>query len=56
MHTENNVLIEISPHLRIPRTYKRFAGLMGESSLRSKVCSLRSPKHCVAPQCNCCTS
>ena len=29
MHTESNVLIEISPHLRIPRTYKRFAGLMG---------------------------
>ena len=29
IHTANNVLIEVSPHIRIPRTYKRFAGLMG---------------------------
>ena len=29
IHTASNVLIEISPHIRIPRTYKRFAGLMG---------------------------
>eukprot|EP01135_Chromosphaera_perkinsii_P008443 Nk52_evm11s1360 gene=Nk52_evmTU11s1360 len=28
MHTEENVLIEINPHTRIPRTYKRFAALM----------------------------
>jgi len=28
MRTSQNVLIEISPHVRIPRTYKRFAGLM----------------------------
>ncbi|CAG8614084.1 13825_t:CDS:2 [Cetraspora pellucida] len=28
IHTENNVLIEVSPHIRIPRTFKRFAGLM----------------------------
>lgn len=26
--TEKNVLIEISPQIRIPRTFKRFAGLM----------------------------
>ncbi|CAH1738207.1 ribosomal RNA small subunit methyltransferase NEP1 [Aphis gossypii] len=28
IHTENNVLIEINPQTRIPRTFKRFAGLM----------------------------
>lgn len=29
LHTNNNVLIEINPQTRIPRTFKRFAGLMG---------------------------
>lgn len=29
IQTESNVLIEVSPHTRIPRTFKRFAGLMG---------------------------
>eukprot|EP00529_Nitzschia_sp_RCC80_P026768 CAMPEP_0113447804 /NCGR_PEP_ID=MMETSP0014_2-20120614/4428_1 /TAXON_ID=2857 /ORGANISM="Nitzschia sp." /LENGTH=280 /DNA_ID=CAMNT_0000338973 /DNA_START=411 /DNA_END=1253 /DNA_ORIENTATION=+ /assembly_acc=CAM_ASM_000159 len=28
IHTTKNVLIEIHPSIRIPRTYKRFAGLM----------------------------
>ena len=28
VHTTKNVLIEINPHIRIPRTYSRFAGLM----------------------------
>ncbi|XP_038208774.1 ribosomal RNA small subunit methyltransferase NEP1 [Zerene cesonia] len=28
IHTEQNVLIEINPQTRIPRTFKRFAGLM----------------------------
>jgi rRNA small subunit pseudouridine methyltransferase Nep1 len=28
IHTHENVLIEINPSVRIPRTYKRFAGLM----------------------------
>jgi len=28
IHTTKNVLIEVSPQIRIPRTYKRFAGLM----------------------------
>ncbi|XP_022905203.2 ribosomal RNA small subunit methyltransferase NEP1 [Onthophagus taurus] len=28
VHTTNNVLIEINPQTRIPRTFKRFAGLM----------------------------
>lgn len=30
VHTEKNVLIEINPQTRIPRTFKRFAGLMGK--------------------------
>lgn len=29
IHTERNVLIKINPQTRIPRTYERFAGLMG---------------------------
>eukprot|EP00484_Ammonia_sp_Unknown_P019800 CAMPEP_0197022958 /NCGR_PEP_ID=MMETSP1384-20130603/3757_1 /TAXON_ID=29189 /ORGANISM="Ammonia sp." /LENGTH=253 /DNA_ID=CAMNT_0042451091 /DNA_START=65 /DNA_END=823 /DNA_ORIENTATION=+ len=28
IHTQKNVLIEVNPKLRIPRTYNRFAGLM----------------------------
>ncbi|CAE7341261.1 unnamed protein product [Symbiodinium sp. KB8] len=28
VQTKNRTLIEISPHIRIPRTFKRFAGLM----------------------------
>jgi len=29
VHTTKGVLIEINPHVRIPRTFKRFSGLMG---------------------------
>jgi len=32
IRTNKNVLIEINPQTRIPRTFKRFAGLMGKSS------------------------
>jgi len=28
IHTQNNVLIDVNPRLRVPRTYSRFAGLM----------------------------
>jgi rRNA small subunit pseudouridine methyltransferase Nep1 len=28
--TAKNVLIEVHPSVRIPRTFKRFSGLMGE--------------------------
>ncbi|OLL24457.1 Ribosomal RNA small subunit methyltransferase NEP1 [Neolecta irregularis DAH-3] len=28
IHTRKNVLIEINPHVRIPRTFRRFSGLM----------------------------
>ena len=29
IHTTKNTLIELDPHVRIPRTFKRFCGLMG---------------------------
>ena len=28
IHTQRDILIEVNPKIRIPRTYKRFAGLM----------------------------
>lgn len=37
IHTATNVLIEVSPSLRIPRTYKRFAGLMAELVDKHKI-------------------
>ena len=30
IHTAKGVLIEVNPHVRIPRTFKRFSGLMGK--------------------------
>lgn len=30
--TSKGILFEVKPHARIPRTYKRFAGLMGRLS------------------------
>jgi rRNA small subunit pseudouridine methyltransferase Nep1 len=36
IHTAKNVLIEVNPQTRIPRTYTRFAGLMGEFMLHFK--------------------
>lgn len=33
IHTAKGVLIEVNPSVRIPRTFKRFSGLMGESWL-----------------------
>eukprot|EP01035_Chromulina_nebulosa_P018747 gene18747-24513_t len=37
VHTEANVLIEINPKTRIPRTYKRFSGLMVQLLHRLKI-------------------
>ena len=34
MHTEKNVLVEINPKTRLPRTFKRFSGLMVSKLLR----------------------
>lgn len=36
IRTEKNVLIEINPQTRIPRTFKRFAGLMGKYFMKRK--------------------
>lgn len=33
IHTQKNVLIEVNPQTRIPRTFDRFCGLMGENKL-----------------------
>lgn len=35
IHTEKNVLIEVNPQTRIPRTFDRFCGLMGK---RTEAC------------------
>jgi len=37
IHTAKNVVIEVSPQLRVPRTYKRFAGLFVELLQRHKI-------------------
>jgi len=44
IHTENNVLIEVSPHIRIPRTYKRFAGLMVQLLHKLKIRAVNGPE------------
>ena len=65
MLTKKNVLIEISAHTRIPRTFKRFCGLMGAS--RPGCCCLPISSYLtpLTPlayttafwlQCNCCTT
>lgn len=44
IHTAKGVLIEVNPHVRIPRTFKRFSGLMGmlvlARTLRSSLITL----------------
>lgn len=37
IQTHNNILIEVNPQLRVPRTFKRFAGLMVELLLKHKI-------------------
>ena len=37
IHTEDNTLIEVSPHIRIPRTFKRFCGLMVQLLQKMKI-------------------
>jgi rRNA small subunit pseudouridine methyltransferase Nep1 len=37
VHTDKNVLIEVNPKTRIPRTYKRFSGLMVQLLHRLKI-------------------
>ena len=60
VHTNKNVLFTVSPKCRIPRTFKRFAGLMGEWALLVCVAlpaarSLTACRVvCLLAQCNCC--
>ena len=37
VHTEKNVLIEVNPSTRVPRTFKRFSGLMVQLLHRLKI-------------------
>merc|ERR1719408_1179082 len=37
IHTAQNVLIEVHPSLRVPRTFKRFAGLTAELLQKYKI-------------------
>jgi rRNA small subunit pseudouridine methyltransferase Nep1 len=37
LHTSQNVLVEVHPSLRVPRTFKRFAGLCVELLQRNKI-------------------
>ncbi len=64
VHTERNVLIELNPKVRIPRTFKRFSPLMG-ARRASRALSLSPRDHSLArfrltrrvlEQSNCCTS
>ncbi|XP_049851173.1 ribosomal RNA small subunit methyltransferase NEP1-like [Schistocerca gregaria] len=40
VHTKKNVLIEINPQTRIPRTFKRFSGLMTQLLHENKIQSI----------------
>ena len=42
VHTERNVLIELNPKVRIPRTFKRFSSLMGASHRPSSTVACRA--------------
>jgi rRNA small subunit pseudouridine methyltransferase Nep1 len=42
IHTAKNVLIRVNPKIRIPRTYKRFAGLMVQLLHKLKIRSSAS--------------
>ena len=44
IHTAKGVLIEVNPHVRIPRTFKRFSGLMGTFCAFS-VCGRKTDVH-----------
>ena len=43
IHTEKNVLIEVHPSIRIPRTFKRFAGLMVQLLHKLKIRAVDGP-------------
>ncbi|KAJ1567575.1 Ribosomal RNA small subunit methyltransferase mra1 [Cladochytrium tenue] len=43
IHTSKNVLIEVNPHVRIPRTFKRFCGLMVQLLHKLSIRSVDGP-------------
>eukprot|EP01125_Pyxidicula_operculata_P009167 TRINITY_DN3036_c0_g1_i1.p1 TRINITY_DN3036_c0_g1~~TRINITY_DN3036_c0_g1_i1.p1 ORF type:complete len:257 (+),score=36.04 TRINITY_DN3036_c0_g1_i1:43-771(+) len=45
IHTKKNVLIEINPQTRIPRTFKRFCGLMVQLLHEYKISSVQEEGH-----------
>lgn len=61
VHTNKNVLFTVSPKCRIPRTFKRFAGLMGEwrgfspAFLDGLLIVHHFDDRARCAQCNCCT-
>ena len=44
IHTAKGVLIEVNPTVRIPRTFKRFAGLMVQLLHKLSIRSINSPE------------
>ncbi|KAI8921574.1 Alpha/beta knot methyltransferase [Entophlyctis helioformis] len=44
IHTTKNVLIEVSPHVRIPRTFKRFCGLMVQLLHKLSIRAVNGPE------------
>jgi rRNA small subunit pseudouridine methyltransferase Nep1 len=44
VRTKKNVIIEVNPHVRLPRTFKRFAGLMVQLMHKLKIRAADGPK------------
>ena len=43
IHTKENVLIEVNPQIRIPRTFKRFCGLMTQLLFKLSIRASNGP-------------
>jgi hypothetical protein len=59
VRTQKNVLFKVNPSTRLPRTFKRFCGLMGAWWPRAgaeALSALRTLTRPLRPQCNCCRS
>ena len=58
VHTQKNVLFKVLPSTRLPRTFKRFCGLMGARTplFSASRPSLLLSAAALAAQCNCCRS
>ncbi|KAJ7880746.1 nucleolar essential protein 1 [Mycena olivaceomarginata] len=49
IHTSQGVLIEINPHVRIPRTFKRFSGLMVQLLHKLSIRGVNGPEKTPSP-------